>query len=164
MCNPTWIVRRTSTGRQGLRAILVIPHVRLFGQRTRVLDRISGQRKIMGLLFASSTPRFDSVKEIHPLPELIMFATCLDRLQTVRSSCRIHLTIYKKKKLGGARGWRNCFWKGLLPTPQSPPLGPTRKLGLHQNYYKTAVVWSNNLLPIIKKVMYEWYKVKGKKT
>lgn len=69
MCNPTWIVRRTSTGRQGLRAILVIPHVRLFGQRTRVLDRISGQRKIMGLLFASSTPRFDSVKEIHPLPE-----------------------------------------------------------------------------------------------
>lgn len=156
MCNPTWIVRRTSTGQQGLRAILVIPHVRLFGQRTRVLDRISGQRKMMGLLFASSTPRFDSVKEIHPLPELIMFATCLDRLQTVRSSCRIHLTIYKKKKMWVELvdeeivSWKGCY---LLPSPH--PLAPLGNWAYTKTIIKLLWVWSNNLLTIIKEVMYE---------
>lgn len=130
MCNPTWIVRRTSTGQQGLRAILVIPHVRLFGQRTRVLDRISGQRKMMGLLFASSTPRFDSVKEIHPLPELIMFATCLDRLQTVRSSCRIHLTIYKKKKCGWSSWMKKLFLERVVTYSPVPTPWPHSEIGL----------------------------------
>lgn len=56
MCNPTWIGRRTSTVQQGLRAILVIPHVRWLGQKVMASRSDSWSKENhSGSLFASSS-------------------------------------------------------------------------------------------------------------